>query len=173
MQSGRRKLLKIEMLVKGLSLHIDRMDQYRARANNLRGRCNPVEGVLQQGAAQTATLFRPVDSQTRQQDNGNRIIGWHLGGDARRAVLPIHGADRQRIVSDHRPVPVNDVGLGGIRLLILQGVTSQEQIERMLAGLEGFDRMAAVQFLDLRECPDRRRKVGIAQEMKLARIRPV
>ena len=66
MQSARGELLKTETFIKCFRLGIDRVDQYGARPDNIRGRCDSVKGVFQEGAAKTATLFHPVDGQTRQ-----------------------------------------------------------------------------------------------------------
>jgi len=84
MQSARGELLKTETFIKCFRLGIDRVDQYGARPNNLRGGHDSVEGVFQQCPAKTTVLFHPVDGQTRQQYHGDRIVWRHLGGNARR-----------------------------------------------------------------------------------------
>ena len=93
MQGTRGELLKVEVFIKCSRLRIDSVDQYSASPNNLRGGYNPLESVFQEGAAKTTVLFRPVDSQTCQQDHGDRIVGRHLGSNAWRAVAPLHRTD--------------------------------------------------------------------------------
>jgi hypothetical protein len=74
LQIADRGGLEVEIPIEGGRFGIDGMHQHCSRTDNVGCLRHSHVGVLQQGTTESFSLFRPVDSETGQQENRNRMI---------------------------------------------------------------------------------------------------
>ena len=108
------------------------------------------ECIQQQPGTDAAALCVDMNGEAREHQQRDRPTG-HSLDDALRSLRVLNlagddGVEAGDLIAIHR-----DIGLRGIRLLGLQGVTYEEAIKLRLPAGELFDVMRAVQFFDMKQ----------------------
>jgi len=124
-----------------------RMHGERANAGYVGDPQGAAQGVAQQTRANPLALPILVDREARQNQKRDRMTR-HAFAEPRRSVRLLNVADDERIEARNPGAFERDIGLGGIRLLRLQGMTDQESIEVGLTACETVNRMHAAELLD-------------------------
>ena len=146
-----RTWLEIEFLIKRSCLPVDGVNQNRPNAKNIRGALDPKQSVFKQRPAQAPPLFLPVYRQSPEQSYGYRMPRQPLSG-SRRSAFSGDAARSNGIVAHDDIRAVHYIRPGAVVRLVLQGVLSQPQIQRLMpATIKGSQIMGSVQGLNLRE----------------------
>src|SRR5262249_36912935 len=142
---------KPELLIERFRRYVDGIDLDGMNSQPI---CQPqtsLQGIDQQGPAQSGALGTPINRQPCQQDDRKRLLGELPGRDGR-DVLKGDRAGGQRVVANDAPLArtEGDIGTPQIAFLVLAHKAAQEVVERTFPAIEP---TAIVRFPELLDPP--------------------
>lgn len=127
--------VEVEALVESTRIVILGMNQNRARANLVCRTSCADKGILEQSRPKPLALLPVIHGQTRKEDYGDRVPSEALPDPLRR-FLAFNASSRERIVTNHPLIPMDDEHASSACSMIHQSVSTEPVRQSGLAAIE-------------------------------------